>query len=172
MRASRVFFVLVLTSFLFSIACTGPQGPPGPPGPAGSGGGAPYVWICTPVNYTNAGSTNGTLHVFNGGTATANVAVNFLNKDGTNLAGAAVPGAVPANPGDPAPTYPGQSGASTVTVAPANTLIVNWQTAQGNPAAGGNIPTSIRITSDQPIAAGTNIVFSGFHAVPCSFVHK
>ncbi len=171
-RFGSSFIVTALS--LFAVACTpGPPGPPGPAGPpGGSSSGPPFVWVCTPVNYTNAGSTNGTLHVFNEGAAAANVAVHFLNKDGLNLAGAVVPGAVPANPGDPAPTFPGQTGAATVAVPPTNTLVVNWQTAQGNPAAGGNIPTVIRVTSDQPVAVGTNIVFSGFHAVPCSFVHR
>ncbi len=168
-RAGITCFASLALVLLLNACTPGPPGPAGPSGPPGgsAGGGPPYTWICTPINYANAGSTNGTLHVFNGSSATANVAVNFLNKDGLNLAGAVVPGAV-----TPGATYPGQSGASTVPVLSANTLIVNWETAQGVPAAGGNIPTSIRVTSDQPIAVGTNIVFSGFHAVPCSFVHR
>lgn len=158
---------------------TGPQGiqgPPGPqglPGPAGSSElGAPYVCLCMPANYTNAGSTTAWLHVFNASAATANVAVNFLNKDGANLAGVAVPGASPLNPGDPTPTFPGQSGAATVTLAASNTMVVTWQTAQGVPSAGGNIPTVIRVTSDQPIAVGTTIQWSGFNSLPCMFVHR
>lgn len=74
----------------------GPTGSQGPAGPAGtSAGGPPFIWVCTPANYTNAGSTNGALHVFNGGALTANVAVHFLNKNGLNLAGAVVPGTNP-----------------------------------------------------------------------------
>lgn len=163
---ARIVGLALLTLVVACAACRPGQ-------PAGQGGvGAPYVWACTPANYANAGSTNGTLHVFNGGGASANVAVNFLNKDGANLAGQVVPGAVPPNPGDPAPTYPGQSGATTVAVAPANTLVVNWLTAQGNPAAGGAVPATIRVTSDQPVAVGIDIVFSGFHVIPCSYVHR
>jgi hypothetical protein len=149
----------------------GPQGLAGPQGPAGvSASGPPYVWVCTPANYNSGSSTNADIFVFNGSTATANVAVHILNKDGVNLSGATVPGASPINPGDPAPTYPGQTGSSTVPLLSANTLIVNFQTAPGNPASGGNIPASIRVTSDQPIAVGSNIQFSGFHPVPCSLL--
>jgi hypothetical protein len=92
--------------------------------------------------------------------------VHLLNKDGTNLAGVPVPGAAPGT------TYPGQTGSSTVAVASTHTLIVNYQTAQGNPASGGNIPASVRVISDQPIAVGSNIQFSGFHPVPCSLLPK
>jgi hypothetical protein len=148
------------------IGCQGPPGPAGPPGPSGSGGGPPYVWVCTPANYFSGSNTPADLFVFNGSATTANVAVHLLNKDGVNLAGAAVPGA------NPAATYPGQTGASTVPVLSAHTLIVSYLTAQGNPASGGNIPASVRVVSDQPIAVGSNIQFSGFHPVPCSLLPK
>lgn len=126
--------------------------------------GPPYVWACTPANYFSGSSTNGSLFVYNGSSATANVAVNFLNKDGSNLAGVAVPGAGGA-------TYPGQTGTSTVPVNAGNTWIVNWMTAQGNPASGGNVAATVRISSDQPIVAGSNIEFSGFHPTVCGYVH-
>lgn len=155
----------------------GPSGPVGPAGPQGEPGvdgaaGPPYTWVCTPANYFSGGNPPGSLFVFNGSAVSANVAVHFLNKDGANLAGATVPGAVGPNPGDPAPTFPGQSGAATVPLGASNTLVVNWVTAQGNPAAGGNVPASIRVVSDQPIAVGSNIEFSGFHPVPCSLLPK
>lgn len=147
----------------------GPIGPVGPAGPAGtSTGGAPYVWVCTPANYNSGSPTNGAVFVFNGSASTANVAVHFLNKDGVNLSGASVPVGM----GYPAATYPGQSGAATVPVAPSNTLITNWTTAAGLPADGGNIPATVRVVSDQAIAVGTNIEFSGFHPVPCSLLPK
>lgn len=152
----------------------GPEGPAGPAGPAGedASNGPPFVWVCTPINYKNAGSTLATVYVFNGSASTANVAMHWLNANGTNLAGVVVPGAVPPNPGDPAPVYPGQTGATTVPLAPANTLIQEWYTAQFlDPSSGGDVAISLRVTSDQPIAVGTNIVFSGFHAVPCSALH-
>jgi hypothetical protein len=147
--------------------CPGPAGPQGPPGPPGSSsGGPPYVWVCTPANYNSGSATPADLSVFNGSVATANVAVHFLNKDGTNLSGVTVPGS------SPAATYPGQTGASTVPVAAAHTLIVNYQTAQGNPASGGNVLATVRVVSDQTIAVGSNIQFSGFHPVPCSLLPK
>lgn len=152
----------------------GEQGPAGPPGPAGEGAsnGPPFTWVCTPTNYKNAGSTIGTVYVFNGGEDTANISMQWLNKNGVNLAGVVVPGATPPNPGDPAPVYPGQTGATTVTVPPLGTRMQEWYTAQFlDPDAGGDVAISIRVTSDQPIAVGTNIIFSGFHAVPCSALH-
>jgi hypothetical protein len=143
---------------------TGPAGPAGPPGP--SSGGGPYVWVCTPGNYFSGGATSADLSVFNGSGSTANVAVHFLNKDGVNVAGATVPGAPPGT------VYPGQTGATTVPLSSANTLIVRWTAAAGDPAAGGDIPATVRVVSDEPIAVGSNITFSGFHPVPCSLLPK
>src|ERR1700741_3363201 len=91
LRASFACFALATLSGF--VACVGPQGPPGPPGPSGSGGGPPYVWVCTPASYPNAGSnTAADLYVFNGSSATANVAVHILDKNGNNLAGANIQG--------------------------------------------------------------------------------
>jgi hypothetical protein len=109
------------------------------------------------------------LYVFNGSTSTANVAVHILNKDGVNLFGQVIPGtAPPAN-------YPGQTGAATVPVAPANTLIVTWQTPQSYTNPPGldqtKVQMTVRVVSDQSIAVGTN--FQGFfHPVPCSLLPK
>jgi hypothetical protein len=149
----------------------GPAGPAGPPGPAGAdGGGPPFVWACGPVNYGNAERSDATLHIFNPGTSTANVAVHFLNKDGVNLAGVNVPAASPSP--DPQPTYPGQTGSATVAVAPSNTLVMPFKSPFGVAANGGNVAASIRVTSDQPIAVGGHIFFSGLSVLPCSFVHR
>lgn len=156
--------LLGVVFLMLPIGCQGPAGPPGPPG--ASAGGPPYVWVCTPANYNSGSSTNADLFIFNGSATTANVAVHFLNKDGSNLAGVTIPGA------SPAATYPGQTGASTVSVSSANTLIVNYKTAQGNPASGGNVLATVRVVSDQPIAVGSNIEFSGFHPVPCSLLPR
>lgn len=145
----------------------GPAGPTGPQGPAGlSAGGPPFVWVCTPANYNSGSSTAATIFIFNGSSSTANVAVHILNKDGANLAGVTVPGSAPPS------TYPGQTGSTTVAVPAGNTLIVGWFTAVGNPASGGDIAASVSITSDQPIAVGSNIEFSGFHPLPCSLLPK
>ncbi len=167
-RACVSFLALALS--LSIIACVGPQGPPGPAGPPGSGGGAPYVWVCTPAHWPNMGSNSrADLYVFNGSTATANVAVHILNKDGVNLFGQVIPGTAPAV------TYPGQTGAATVPVTPANTLIVTWQTPQSFTNPPGldqtKVSTTVRVVSDQPIAVGTN--FEGnFSPVPCNLLPK
>ena len=149
----------------------GPAGPPGPPGtPGTSAGGPPYVWVCTPAHYTNSGSTtSGEVYVFNGSGSTANVAVNILNQAGVNLAGETVPGT------NPAVVYPGQTGANTVPVAPANThnLSFTLPAVSFNPAPDPTkISWTVRVTSDQPIAVSTNFPFSGFHPIPCSLLPK
>jgi hypothetical protein len=165
---------------------TGPAGPPGPAGPAGPQGpqglqgepgedgedavgsaGPPYVVVCSPSVIALGSTSHATLHVFNAGAASANVAIHFLNKTGTNLAGVAVPGALPPNPGDPVPTYPGQSGATTVPILPSNTLIYNWTTPIATVDLSGNVPTALRVTSDQPVAVG-NVMWTGsFTLTPC-----
>ena len=147
----------------------GPAGPPGPQGPAGpagtSAGGPPFVWACLPATIANLGSVLGTIDVFNPGPSTANVAIHVLNKDGTNLAGQPVNGSAP-----PA-VFPGETGATTVAVAAGNTRVVNWATALGDPAAGGNIPATIQIVSDQPVAVSVGINWSGYNNIPCFFAH-
>ena len=64
------------------------------------------------------------------------------------------------------------SGAATVPLGASNTMIVNWFMAQGDPAAGGNVAATLRVVSDQPVAAGTNIQFSGFHPMPCTVLPR
>lgn len=147
---------------------TGPAGPAGPPGPA-AGSGPPFVWICTPAHFPNAGSATGNIYVFNGSTSTANVAVNFLDSTGTNLAGVSVPGSAPPS------TYPGEAGAATSPLAPANTRNVPFHTpSTGPPDSDGvtNVAFTVRVTSDQPIAVGADFNFSGFHPIPCSLLPK
>ncbi len=148
----------------------GAQGPQGPPGPSSSGG-PPFVWICTPASYPNAsGSPRADLYVFNGSSTTANVAVNLLDNSGNNLAGQTVPGT------NPPTTYPGQSGNSTVTLAAGATSNTNWFTpATGPPPQFDgvtNVVITVRVTSDQPVAVGSDFGFGGFHALPCSLLPK
>ena len=145
----------------------GPAGPAGPPGPAGSASsGPPFVYVCTPAAYFNNGGSQAALYVFNAGASSANVAVHFLDKDGTNLAGVTVPGS------SPAATYPGETGAATVAVGSMHTRVVPWAfPAAGDPTVAGNVASTIHIVSDQPIAAGIDIQFSGFNLTPCMFVH-
>jgi hypothetical protein len=105
----------------------------------------------------------------NGSSATANVAVHIFDKNGNNLAGANIPGT------SPAATYPGQTGSATVPVAASNTLNVRWQTPiAGGPGFDGvtNVSTSVTVTSDQPIAVGSNFQWSGFKPLPCTLLPK
>jgi hypothetical protein len=167
----RASFACVAFALLTAaIACVGPQGPAGPPGPSGSGGGPPYVWVCTPASYPNAGSnTAADLYVFNGSSATANVAVHILDKNGNNLSSANIPGT------SPAATYPGQTGSATVPLSAANTLNVKWQTPiAGGPGFDGvtNVSYSVRVVSDQPVVVSSNFQWSGFKPLPCSLLPK
>ncbi|HWN12022.1 MAG TPA: hypothetical protein VNO50_22525 [Pyrinomonadaceae bacterium] len=145
---------------------TGPAGPAGPPGPSSSAG-PPYVWICTPGHLPSGGTgAQAWMYVFNGGAVAANIAVNFLDSTGGNLAGITVPGSAPAS------TYPGEAGATTVSLAAANTRTLKWMGPLTFPDELTNVVHSIRVTSDQPVAVGTNMSFSGYHPVPCSLLAK
>jgi hypothetical protein len=104
--------------------------------------------------------------VFNASASTANVAVNFLDVNGANLAGVTVPGS------SPAATYPGESGATTVPVLAGHTRTVIWMSPTTFPDPVTNVVAAIRVTSDQPIAVGTIIGWSGFIPLPCAFVHQ
>ena len=138
---------------------TGPTGPAGPPGP--SSGGAPFVWVCTPGRFSNAGSNApAELYVFNGGASTANVSVNFLDKNGNNLAGHNIPGSP--SPG----TYPGEANGVTVALAVDHTRDLYWSmpAVAPNPPFDGvtDVSFSIRIVSDQPIVVGVRFDFHPF----------
>jgi len=142
---------------------TGATGPAGPPGP--SSGGPPYVWTCTPGHFTNGGASTGAIYVFNAGSSNATIAANFLDKDGNNLAGVPIPG----GGGD---TYPGEAGASTVTLAAGHTRDIQYKTPEAIPPY-TNVVYTVRITStDQPITAAADLVFSGFHPFPCTLAPK
>jgi len=144
-----------------SWSITGPTGPAGPAGPAGpSSGGPPFVWVCTPAKFTNAGGNGpAELYVFNGSGSTANVSVNFIDKSGNNLAGHNIPGAP--SPG----TYPGEANGVNVTLAALNTRDLYWSMpATGGPGFDGvtDVSTSIRVVSDQPIVVGVRFDFHPF----------
>ena len=172
MRSMRLFFsVAGLLLVSVGATCTGPQGPPGPPGPSGSGGGPPYVWLCTPASLPNAGGgSRGDVYVFNGSSSTANVAVNILDVNGNNLTGHPIPNS------NPVVNYPGEAGASTVTLAPAHTRDLNWlvpATAPNPPFDGvTNVAVSVRVTSDQPVVVGANFQFNGNLPSECSLLPK
>ncbi|HYX68464.1 MAG TPA: hypothetical protein VE825_04985 [Terriglobales bacterium] len=146
----------------------GPAGPAGPPGPAGSSaGGPPFTWVCTPANYDLANSGNNSeIDIFNGSSTTANVAAHFLAKDGTNLAGAVIPGS------NPPVNYPGQTGSATVAIASQNTLILPYLTGAGTRATDNTLLATVSVTSDQPIVVGYNIPFGALQATPCSLLPK
>jgi len=150
---------------------TGPQGPKGdtgPQGPAGaSSGGQPFVWICTPAHYPNGpGGAQADLYIVNGGSTTAATAVNILDKDGVNLAGASIPGSSPAS------TYPGETGATTVPLAGGATRKVEWQLPATSIDPTTNVSFSVRVTSDQPIVVGTNFQHFEQSPQPCMLLPK
>jgi hypothetical protein len=142
---------------------TGATGSAGPPGP--SSGGPPFVWTCTPGHFTNGGASTGAIYVFNAGSSNATIAANFLDRDGNNLAGVPIPG----GGGD---TYPGEAGASTVTLAAGHTRDIQYKTPEAIPPY-TNVVYTVRITStDQPITAAADLVFSGFHPFPCTLAPR
>ena len=164
-------FTAAFALLVIAVACVGPPGPAGPPGSAGSGGGPPYVWICTPAHLPNAaGSPRSDLYVFNSSSATANIAVNILDRDGNNLTGVVIPGS------NPSRNYPGESGATTVPLAPAHTRDVDWvmPSTGGGPGLDGitHVAFSVRVTSDQPIVVGANFQFNGNLPSQCSLLPK
>src|SRR5215813_6313940 len=146
---------------------TGPQGPPG-----ASAGGPPFVWVCTPASFPNAaGNPTANVYVFNGGSTTANVAVNILDKNGNNLAGVTIPGT------NPPVNYPGNTGTNTSPLAAAATRVDSWLSPQTGPAIQGfdgvtNVSFSVRVTSDQPIVVGGDMPFGGLAVTPCGLLPK
>jgi hypothetical protein len=149
----------------------GPQGPPGPKGdpgdPGPSSGGPPFVWVCTPAHLANGGGSNRShLYVFNGSGSTANVAVNFLDIGGTNLVGITIPGSAPPE------VYPGETGASTVPLSSHSTRHLNWFMPNGSPDPAPNVAFTIRVTSDQPIVVGANLLGGGFMPNECNLLPK
>ena len=130
-------------------------------------GGPPFTWVCTPANYDLGNSGNNSeIDIFNGSATTANVTVHFLAKDGTNLAGAVIPGS------NPPVTYPGQTGSTTVPLASQNTMILPYLTGQGTRATDNTLLATVSVVSDQPIVVGYNIPFGALQATPCSLLPK
>src|SRR4029078_4999048 len=116
-----------------------------------------FTWVCPPASFAHAGGgVRADLPVCNASASTANVSVNFLDVNGTNLTGVTIPGTSPST------TYPGESGASTSPVAPAQTRRLNWTTPITSRDPTTNVVMPIRVTSDQPIGVGLIGNFSGF----------
>src|SRR5712692_6924444 len=116
-----------------------------------SSGGPPFVWVCTPANYDFGNNGAAEIDIFNGSATTANVAVHFLAKNGANLAGQPIPVT------NPVVNYPGQTGSATVAVASLNTLILPYQIGGGLRANSNALLATVRVTSDQPIAVGSQL---------------
>jgi len=152
-------YLTTIASLIALISCTGPPGPPGPPGPAGSGGGPPYVWICTPARFSNAGSNApAEAYVFNASSTTANVSMNILDKDGNNLAGHPIPGT-----SGPVQNYPGEANGVTVLLPANHTRFEKWvMPVAGGPGFDGvtNVSFTVRVVSDQPVVVATNFQFN------------
>jgi len=146
---------------------TGPEGPPGPKGdPGTSAGGPPFVWVCTPAHlYHNGGTNTSNLYVFNGSSSTANVAVHFLDINGTNLVGVTIPGTA-------SETYPGESGASTFALLSTRTRNLTWTMPIASPDPTTNVAYTIQVSSDQPIVVGANLLGGGFMPNECNLLPK
>jgi hypothetical protein len=146
---------------------TGPEGPPGPKGdPGTSAGGPPFVWVCTPAHlYHNGGTNTSNLYVFNGSSSTANVAVHFLDINGTNLVGVTIPGTA-------SETYPGESGTSTFALLSTRTRNLTWTMPIASPDPTTNVAYTIQVSSDQPIVVGANLLGGGFMPNECNLLPK
>lgn len=149
---------------------TGPAGPQGPQGPAGSSaGGPPFVWVCTPANVDLGGNGDhdAEIDVFNGSTSTANLAAHFLAKDGTNVGGQPIPGTGGAF------NYPGETGTTTVTVAPQTTRIYTYSLGSGLRDGNSALLATVTVTSDQPVVVGSTQGSNGnFNSAPCGLLPK
>ena len=142
----------------------GPIGLTGPPGP--SSGGPPFVWVCTPAHlYHNGGTNTSNLYVFNGSATTADVAVNFLDINGTNLVGVTIPGTA-------SEPYPGETGATTTPLLAKHTRNLTWTMPQASPDPTTNVAYTIQVTSNQPIVVGANLLGGGFMPNQCSLLPK
>ena len=145
----------------------GPIGPAGPAGPAGSSAfGPPYVWICTPAYLKNSGgSSPASVYVYNGSGTSANVAVNILDSNGNNIVGTPIPGSGGQN-------YPGETGASTVSLADTHTRILEW-VLPTNSGPAPDVSVTVRVTSDQPVVVASHFQFNPI-GMPnqCSLVPK
>jgi len=110
------------------------------------------------------------MYVYNASGATANVAINILDRDGNNLAGVVIPGSSPSS------SYPGDAGAATTPVLPAHTRQINWvmPATSGGPGLDGvtNVAFTVRVTSDQPVVAGSNFQFGGNMPNNCNLAPK
>jgi Collagen triple helix repeat (20 copies) len=147
---------------------TGPTGPAGPAGPAG-GSGPPYVWVCTPVTFSNNGTTaRADAYIFNGSGSTANITATILDRDGNDLRGATVPGS------SPAATYPGDAAPVALTAGHTRDFEFLMAQAAPPPTFDGvtNVAWTVRVTSDQPIVVGINVQFNPYMPNVCSLLPK
>jgi hypothetical protein len=133
----RWLLALVSTTVLTGIAVAAP------------GRAEAFTYACTPIASVgiSGGGSLAQLTIYNPNAVTATVAAKWLRKNGTNLAGVAVPGAGGA-------VYPGQTGANTVTIAPGETLVVTHAYGDSNVTLGGDVAVTIRVVSSHPVNVG------------------
>jgi hypothetical protein len=100
------------------------------------------------------------VHLHNPHGTAATVSRQLLNKDGANLAGVTNP-----NGGN----FPGEAGTATATIPAGHTATITWTQIAGDPATlAGNLPATVKVTSDLPLAGTVNITFRNYHPFPCS----
>jgi hypothetical protein len=110
----------------------------------------------------NNGDHDAEVDIFNSSSNTANIAAHFLASDGTNLSGQPIPGTGGAF------NYPGQTGSTTVTLAPQNTMVLTYSTGQGTRAGNSALLATVTVTSDQPVVVGYNVPFGALISAPCA----
>jgi len=115
--------------------------------------------------YQDGGNNTSNLYVFNGSAAaTADVSVNFLDINGTNLVGVNIPGISPTE------TYPGETGVSTTPLLPKHTRNLTW--TMPHASSDTDLAYTIQVTSNQPIVVGANLLGSGFMPNQCEELPK
>src|SRR5215472_10753558 len=86
----------------------------------------------------------------------------FVASDGTNISGQPIPGTGGAF------NYPGQTGSTTVALAPQNTMVLTYSTGQGTRAGNSALLATVIVTSDQPVVVGYNVPFGALISAPCA----
>jgi hypothetical protein len=120
-------------------------------GPLATSATAPFVYGCGPAARSNASSAESRAVLYNGSAATANITLKLLASDGTNLSGLMVPAG------------------SVFSIPATTTRWISWTYPLAAPTS-PTVPISVRIVSDQSIAAGL-FVQNGAIIVPCSYLH-
>src|SRR5262245_30640271 len=118
------------------------------------------IYGCTPLTAQGTPAA-AAVHIYNAQAVTANITAKLLTANGTNVNGTL-------------------GVTTTFTVPSGGTKIITWTpptctSVCWDPSAGTNastIPVTMRIVSDQLIAAGVTWEFNGDHSFPCSLVQE